>query len=177
MKLPAYATDLRSAPVCKKKQSYKYMHTRMSPVKHAANCHFLHADLQPGFDCSPCPDGFAGTGQLGCDPTDYCDPNQCDPLTECTSGGGTFECSACPEGYTGSGVISDATCVNTVEGVGTCTTATDAAVADAGTCPDADCTFAAQKTGCDDINEWCVNFEQVPSTDFIFSHTVFHAVS
>ena len=64
------------------------------------------SDLQPGFDCTPCPDGYAGTGQTGCAlDDDECavDIPPCDVLTDCLNTIGSFECTRCPDGYSGKG--------------------------------------------------------------------------
>lgn len=61
-------------------------------------------DTRSGFQCGPCPPGYAGDG-VTCRRTDRCNEQPCFPGVECrnVAGGSGFVCGPCPEGFQGNG--------------------------------------------------------------------------
>ncbi|XP_034398023.1 thrombospondin-4a [Cyclopterus lumpus] len=53
-----------------------------------------------GFQCAPCPDGYAGDG-VHCDDVDECQFNPCYPGVRCVNTAPGFHCEKCPLGYSG----------------------------------------------------------------------------
>ncbi|CAI9574249.1 unnamed protein product [Staurois parvus] len=57
-------------------------------------------DTGSGFQCGPCPEGYAGNGII-CSDIDECRLNPCFPGVRCINIIPGFRCESCPPGYTG----------------------------------------------------------------------------
>lgn len=67
--------------------------------------HTTCTDLEGGYECSACPEGFQGDAVTGCVNINECLVNNggCHPTNDCQDVPGTHHCVPCPPGYEGTG--------------------------------------------------------------------------